>query len=63
LKKLNRVKWLNKEKTHSSEDAQVQGLKMSEKAENVQRNQVKRSRTTLKDHKKVWLLEGKTCVL
>jgi len=31
----------NKEKTHSSENAQVHGLKMSEKAENVQRKTLK----------------------
>ena len=31
-----RVKWLNEEKTHSSENAQEQGLKMSKTAENVQ---------------------------
>jgi len=32
---------LKKEKTHSSENAQVQGLRMREKAENVQRKTLK----------------------
>jgi len=32
---------INKEKTHSSENAQEQGLKMREKAENIQRKTVK----------------------
>ena len=32
---------INKEKTHSSENAQEQGLKMREKAENIQRKTLK----------------------